>query len=76
MEELELKQCLFDSDEDFEQLVKLQDIVYQSRGIKFSVDRFKMWYINNPCGRVISFNAYDGNKMVAHYACMSCTEKS
>lgn len=69
-EDIVLRRCLFDNDNDFEQLVELQNKVYEERGLKFNAERFKKWYIENPVGRVISFNAYDGDKMVAHYACI------
>lgn len=70
VENLELRQTLFDSDKDFDQLVELQNAVYEKEGKKFSQDRFKHWYIENPFGRALSFNAYDGDKMVSHYVCI------
>lgn len=63
---MEIKQCLFDKDKELDQLVALQNKVYESRGIKFSRKGFLFWYVNNPFGRVISFNAFDGEKMVSH----------
>lgn len=69
-DELELRQTFFDTDKDFDQLVELQNEVYKNEGRHFSQDRFKHWYIDNPFGKAISFNAYDGEKMVAHYVCI------
>jgi GNAT superfamily N-acetyltransferase len=53
---------------DLEKLVDLQYEVYPDK--TFSIDGFKNWYIENPSGRVISFNAWNGEKMIAHYACI------
>lgn len=68
--ELEIRQTRFDTEEELQQLVDLQNEVYRERNLNFTVDSFKKWYIDNPCGRVLSFNAFDGDKMVAHYACI------
>lgn len=67
---LVLKRDYFQSEEDLQRLVELQNITYADRGLHFSIQNFRYWYIENPLGRVISFNAYDGDKMVAHYACI------
>lgn len=68
--EITIRQSLFDTDKEFEQLVELQNEVYRERGLHFTVNSFKKWYLDNPCGKVLSFNAFDGEKMVAHYACI------
>lgn len=68
--EIEIRQTLFDTEEELQQLVDLQNEVYCERNLVFTVDSFKRWYIENPFGRVLSFNAFDGDKMVAHYACI------
>ena len=68
--ELTIKQNSFDSEEELNQLVSLQNEVYKERGIIFKQEGFRHWYVENPCGRAISFNAYDGDKMVAHYVCI------
>lgn len=60
----------FDSVLELEQLVNLQNEVYKERGKIFSKEGFHHWYIDNPCGHAISFNAFDGDKMVAHYVCI------
>lgn len=65
-----IQQSRFDSDYEFEQLVDLQNTVYKERNFLFSAESFKQWYIANPNGRVLSFNAFDSDKMVAHYACI------
>lgn len=67
---LDIRQSKFEADYELEQLVELQNEVYRERGIHFTVESFKQWYMANPCGRVLSFNAFDGDKMVAHYACI------
>lgn len=59
----------FSCNNDLVKLVHLQNEVYPSRRIT-SINGFRNWYVNNPNGRVISFNAWDKDKMVAHYACI------
>lgn len=68
--EYTIKQLHYD-DGDFslQRVVDLQNIVYEGKHT-FSVKGFKQWYINNPMGRVISFNAFYGDELVAHYACI------
>lgn len=66
---IDIRQSFFESDEEFDQLVELQNEVYKERGLTFTREIFKHWYIDNPYGHAISFNAFDGDKMVAHYVC-------
>ena len=68
---IQIRQSFFETNKEFDQLVELQNEVYKDRGITFSRDSFKHWYIDNPYGRAISFNAFDGDKMVAHYVCIT-----
>ena len=63
---MEFRLCHFDNDAELNQLVKLQNEVYRERGLHFKKEIFKTWYVNNPDGGVISYNAFDGNEMVAH----------
>lgn len=66
----EIKQLHFDDgDVSLQKVVNLQNIVYEGR-YTFKVDGFKQWYLNNPMGRVISFNAFYEEELVAHYACI------
>jgi len=37
---------------------------------KYTIEYLKWLYIENPEGQVIGFNAYDSNRLVAHYACI------
>lgn len=69
--ELTIKKNNFDTDLELEQLVALQNEVYKERGKTFKKESFRHWYVENPCGRAISFNAFDGDKMVAHYVCIA-----
>lgn len=55
--------------EMFQKVVDLQNAVYEGKHT-FSIKGFKQWYLNNPMGEVISFNAFYGNELVAHYACI------
>lgn len=52
---------------DMQKLVNLQNTVYEGTH-KFKEDVFKYWYIDNPNGKVISFNALAGDLIAAHYA--------
>ena len=66
----EIKQLLFDDgDVSLQKVVDLQNIVYEGKHT-FKMDGFRQWYLNNPMGRVISFNAFYGEELVAHYACV------
>lgn len=67
---MEIKRSLFDTYDEFEKLVELQNITYKHRNLHFTPESFIFWYKNNPCGNVLSVNAFDGDKMVAHYACI------
>lgn len=67
---LDIRQGLFGSDFEFQQLVDLQNEVYKERGITFSINEFKRWYVENPFGHAISFNAFDRDIMAAHYVCI------
>lgn len=67
---LEIRQSKFEADYELEQLVELQNEVNKEKGIVFTINDFAQWYLNNPVGKVLSFNAFDGDKMVAHYACI------
>lgn len=68
--EYQIKQLKFDDgNRSLSQLVNLQNIVYEGKH-NFTIDGFKSWYIDNPMGRVVSFNAFFGEELVAHYACI------
>lgn len=68
--EYTIKQLLFDDgDISLYKVVSLQNIVYEGKHT-FSVTGFCQWYLNNPMGKVISFNAFYGEELVAHYACI------
>lgn len=68
--EIEIRRTTFEDEVELKQLVKLQNFVYAFRGLKFTTELFKKWYVDNPLGNVVSFSAFDGDKMVAHYACI------
>lgn len=66
----EIRQLKFDDgDISLQKVVDLQNIVYAGKHT-FKIEGFKHWYIDNPMGRVISFNAFYGDMLVAHYACV------
>ena len=68
--EYTIKQLYFDDvDVSLQKVVDLQNIVYEGKHT-FSVKGFKQWYLNNPMGKAISFNAFYGEELVAHYACI------
>ncbi|MBP5391387.1 MAG: GNAT family N-acetyltransferase [Bacteroidales bacterium] len=66
--DLEIKFCDFSDGKDLERLIATQNEVYRQRGLKFTPEDFGYWYADNPEGRVISFNAMDGDRIVAHEA--------
>ena len=53
--------------EDMQKLVDLQNAVYERKHI-FTPNTFRYWYLDNPNGRVISFNAIYQDIIAAHYA--------
>ena len=68
--EYTIKQLLFDDgDASLQKVVDLQNIVYEGAHT-FRLKGFRQWYLNNPMGKVISFNAFFGEELVAHYACI------
>lgn len=65
-----IKQLLFDDgDISLQKVVDLQNIVYEYKHT-FSVAGFRRWYLKNPMGPVVSFNAFYEDELVAHYACV------
>lgn len=67
---LEIKLCKFDSNEEWEQYIALQNDVYKERHILFKKESFCRYYIENPVGRVLSFGAFDNGRMIANYSCI------
>ena len=63
---MEYKKLTFKTNGELDLLVELQNIVYKERGLVFNKDSFSFWYVDNPCGEVISYNAIDNGKIVAH----------
>lgn len=57
----------FSNPEDMQKLVDLQNAVYTGKHV-FTSNGFKYWYLDNPNGRVVSFNAIYGDIIAAHYA--------
>ena len=52
-----------------QKIVDLQNVVYEGKH-KFRIESFRERYLNNPMGKVISFNAFYNDEIVAHYACV------
>lgn len=67
---LEIRLCKFDSNEEWEQYIVLQNDVYKERHILFKRESFYKYYIENPAGRVLSFGAFDNGRMIANYTCI------
>lgn len=63
---MEIRKCTFDNEIELQQLVDLQNEVYQKRGLHFTKDIFRYWYLENPDGKAISYNAFEQGQMVAH----------
>lgn len=72
---LTYKRCTFETDEELQQLIDLQNEVYKERGLLFEKEGFIHWFVNNPAGKVMSFCAYDGDKMVSHQSFVPCFVK-
>lgn len=67
----QIKKISFEDNESLQQLTQLQNYVYKNKGKNyFNTEFFKFWYVDNPMGKVISFNAFYGEQLVAHYACI------
>lgn len=58
-----------DGDKSLQKVVDLQNLVYEGKHT-FTTESFRRWYLKNPMGKVISFNAFYGDELVAHYACI------
>lgn len=65
--EYTIKREDFTSEEMMLKLVDLQNVVYAGKH-HFTSGAFKFWYIDNPNGHVLSFNAFYGDIIAAHYA--------
>ena len=66
----DIKMIDFRKDEEcLSKVVSLQNIVYEGKH-SFTKEWFSNWYLLNPMGDVISFNAFLGDELVAHYACI------
>lgn len=66
-EDYRIERLDFSKPEDMQRLVDLQNAVYKGVHI-FNSDLFKFWYLDNPNGKVFSFNAIYNNVIAAHYA--------
>lgn len=66
-EDYQIERLDFSKPEDMQRLVDLQNAVYEGVHV-FNSDLFKFWYLDNPNGKVISYNAIAGNVIAAHYA--------
>lgn len=73
--DIEYRKMSFNTLDELRMLVDLQNEVYKERGLNFNIKSFKRWYVDNPAGGVISYNAFDGDRMVAHYACIPTAMK-
>jgi GNAT superfamily N-acetyltransferase len=59
--------CDFSNAIMMQKLVDLQNAVYTGKHT-FTEESFRFWYLDNPNGKVLSFNAWSGETMAAHYA--------
>ena len=66
-QEYQIKRLDFSNPVDMQRLVDLQNAVYAGKHV-FSNKTFQYWYLDNPNGRVVSFNALYGDVLAAHYA--------
>ncbi len=66
-----IKQLHFDDEGlSLQKVADLQNKVYADRGGTYTPENFAFWYLKNPVGKVISFNAFYCDELVAHYACI------
>lgn len=66
-QEYRMERLDFSNPVDMQKLVDLQNAVYEGKH-SFLDTTFKHWYLDNPNGRVVSFNALCGDIIAAHYA--------
>lgn len=67
--EYNIKQLFFDDTKELSDILSIMQLVYPKTAYKFSIEKLKWLYLDNPVGRVVSFNAFYGDLLVAHYAC-------
>ncbi len=65
--EYRIERLDFSNPDDMKKLVDLQNAVYVGKHV-FSSQTFQHWYLDNPNGRVVSYNALYGDIIAAHYA--------
>lgn len=65
--EYQFERLDFSNPEDMQKLVDLQNAVYAGKHV-FTSSSFQYWYLDNPNGRVVSYNALFGDIIAAHYA--------
>lgn len=65
--EYNIERLDFSNPADMQKLVDLQNAVYKGKHV-FCSASFKHWYLDNPNGHVISFNALYDDIIAAHYA--------
>lgn len=68
--EYEIKKVDYLNEIDLCDLNRLLQEVYPASFNKFSIVNLKWSYLDNPLGRVISYNAFYNGDLVAHYACI------
>ena len=66
-QEYKIERLDFSDSKDLQKLVDLQNAVYMGKHV-FTNNTFKYWYLDNPNGHVVSFNAFYGDIIAAHYA--------
>ena len=65
--EYQFERLDFSNPKDMQKLVDLQNAVYAGKHV-FTSSSFQYWYLDNPNGRVVSYNALFGDIIAAHYA--------
>ena len=66
-QEYRIERLDFSNSDDMKKLVDLQNAVYVGKHV-FTNKTFKYWYLDNPNGKVVSFNALYDDIIAAHYA--------
>jgi GNAT superfamily N-acetyltransferase len=65
--EYKIERLDFSNPKDMQRLVDLQNAVYAGKHV-FTNKSFQYWYLDNPNGKVVSYNALYQDIIAAHYA--------
>lgn len=67
--EYRIEQVMVD-DVSLQEILQLMRLAFEGHAEKFNIEYMRWQYANNPVGKIIGFNAYMGDVLVAHYVTM------